>query len=272
MSFRVVTWNMRHAVARSKAWEYLLELGPDILLLQEVNGIPADITSRFSTVGGRATRRNGQQQRFSTVVLVRAGECVSAPLRSPLGWVEDELARFAGNVVSTDVRLGVDSLRVISVYSPAWPISPDRLAGIDTTSVQFRRYADVWLADTIWAAVPTRPTDAWIIGGDFNLSETFDAWREGPRGNREYFERLKTTGYTECLRTATGRLTPTFRNPRGGGLLHQLDHLFVSAPLAERLLTCNVGSAERVFDGLLSDHLPIIADFDDRASDALRVR
>ena len=34
MSFRVVSWNMRRAPQSSKAWEYLLELEPDIALLQ----------------------------------------------------------------------------------------------------------------------------------------------------------------------------------------------------------------------------------------------
>jgi endonuclease/exonuclease/phosphatase family metal-dependent hydrolase len=254
---------MHGAIASSESWNYLLELSPDIALLQEVNAMPMAVTERYSEVGQRASRQDGQQQRFSTFVLVGEGECVPEALRSDVAWVDDELGRFAGNLVSTRVRLGSFDLRVVSVYSPAWPISRDRLAGIDISAVQFRQYTDVWLADLIWAVLPARPTEAWIVGGDFNLSETFDAWRDGPRGHREYFERLTTTGYADCLRTATGRLTPTFRNPRGGGVRHQLDHLFVSAPLLPRLLTCDVGSTARVFEGGLSDHLPLVADFAD---------
>lgn len=72
---------------------------------------------------------------------------------------------------------------------------------------------------------------------------------------------MTTSGYTECLRTAQGRLTPTFKNKVGGEVLHQIDHLFVSASLADGLLFCSVGSAQRVFGGGLSDHLPVIADF-----------
>jgi len=72
---------------------------------------------------------------------------------------------------------------------------------------------------------------------------------------------MTRSGYTECLRAWTGRLTPTFRNTADGAVRHQIDHLFVSGLLEKSLLKCEVGSAARVFNGGLSDHLPIIADF-----------
>jgi endonuclease/exonuclease/phosphatase family metal-dependent hydrolase len=105
------------------------------------------------------------------------------------------------------------------------------------------------------------PRGPWIIGGDLNLPETFDSWQGGPRGNLEYLERMSAFGLTECLRYATGTLTPTFRNAADGRVVHQMDHLFVSQPLAARLASCRVGSPDRVFDERLSDHLPIIAEF-----------
>ncbi len=39
---------------------------------------------------------------------------------------------------------------------------------------------------------------------------------------------MKGLGMTECLRFHNGRCTPTFKNPRDGEIIHQLDHLFVS--------------------------------------------
>jgi endonuclease/exonuclease/phosphatase family metal-dependent hydrolase len=71
---------------------------------------------------------------------------------------------------------------------------------------------------------------------------------------------MTTSRYTECLSTAQARLVPTYRHT-DGSVKHQIDHVFVSADLAERLLLCSVGSPERVFAGGLSDHLPIVADF-----------
>ena len=44
-TIRVVTWNCRRANYDSGVWEYLLELAPDIALLQEVSGIPEHILS-----------------------------------------------------------------------------------------------------------------------------------------------------------------------------------------------------------------------------------
>ena len=105
-------------------------------------------------------------------------------------------------------------------------------------------------------------TISWIVAGDFNLSETFDNWPGGPRGNVEYLERMQSIGFTECLRHYHGKLVPTFRNPRGGAIKHQIDHLFVSPPLIEHLCDCRTGDPDRLFGEGLSDHLPIIADFD----------
>jgi endonuclease/exonuclease/phosphatase family metal-dependent hydrolase len=99
------------------------------------------------------------------------------------------------------------------------------------------------------------------VAGDFNSSETFDSPK--PRGNREFMERMNGLGLTEGLRACTGQLTPTFRTPRGGFVVHQLDHLYVTEALRRHLTECGVGSAQRVFESArpLSDHLPIVADF-----------
>ena len=70
-------------------------------------------------------------------------------------------------------------------------------------------------------------------------------------------------GLVECLRHKQGALTPTFRNTSNGGIVHQMDHLFVTEVLAQRLTACDTGSRDRVFGShpRLSDHLPVVADF-----------
>ena len=125
--------------------------------------------------------------------------------------------------------------------------------------------ADVWVADLLWSALHAIADDAhtpWVIARDFNLSETFDAWKGGPRGNREYLDRMSALGLTECLRYTHGKLTPTLKNPRGGSIKHQMDHLFITEALVPHLVSCETGNPKRVFTESLSDHLPIIADFD----------
>jgi exonuclease III len=114
------------------------------------------------------------------------------------------------------------------------------------------------------------PNQEWVIGGDFNSSETFDVeWQRrnnrkfGIRssGNGETLERMSRLGLVECLRQfQNGAITPTFRHPRGM-VDHQMDHLFASSDLSSMLDNCTVGDQALVFGRSLSDHLPIIADF-----------
>lgn len=264
-AFRVVTWNCHRAIIRSAVWDYLLELAPDVALLQEVSGIPEPVRTRFACHEHRAMKKSGLPQRFSTVLLVRGriGEALVLP--APAAWIAAELKRFAGNLVAW--QLLPDNgppLKAVSVYSPAWPVGRGRLNGIDVTEVRLTRNSDVWVADLLWASLQKQrpnPDEPWIVAGDFNLSETFDLWRGGPRGNREYLDRMAALGFVECLRRAKGVLTPTFRNTGGGAIKHQMDHLFTTHILSQRLTACDTGSRSRVFESGISDHLPIVADF-----------
>jgi endonuclease/exonuclease/phosphatase family metal-dependent hydrolase len=264
-AFRIITWNCRRAVASSDLWDYFLELDPDVALLQEVMSVPATVLGRYSCQMVRAMGETGAPQRFNTAILVKGEIGPPVPLVAPSHWVAAELRLFAGNLVAHQVTPHNGTpMRVVSVYSPAWAVDRARLKGLDVTSMKLTLSRDVWVTDLLWASLVQMkldPSDQWVIAGDFNLSETFDRWRGGPRGNREYLDRMEALGLHECLRMTKGVLTPTFRNPREGVILHQMDHLFVTSALSGRLVSCDVGLAEVVFDRRLSDHLPIVADF-----------
>ena len=62
---RVVTWNCRKASAQSRVWDYLLELAPDLALLQEVCGIPQHVKRRYASVQQYPVRKNGSPQQFT---------------------------------------------------------------------------------------------------------------------------------------------------------------------------------------------------------------
>jgi exonuclease III len=262
--FRAVTWNCRRATQSSPAWNYLCELAPDIALLQEVSSIPLNIKKEFDVQYKMAVGKTGNTQRFGSAVLVRGAIVRDLPLQSSEDWVNAEIERFVGNLLAFEVLLerGL-RLNVVGVYSPAWPVKRARIPGVDVSSIKLTLNPDVWVADLLWAYLRSIDLhkDFWVVAGDFNLSETFDAWRGGPRGNREYLDRMAALGTTECLRKQKGKLTPTFRNPRDGLVIHQMDHLFVTDALASRLVSCDTGNPERVFGESLSDHLPIVADF-----------
>ena len=44
-------------------------------------------------------------------------------------------------------------------------------------------------------------------------------------------DRMNALGLTEALRSKAGKLVPTFRNPKGGKIIRQLDHHYLSQNL-----------------------------------------
>lgn len=261
---KVVTWNLHLASATSPAWHYLLELDPDIALLQEVNAVPPAVTREYACLRTRAMGMTAFQN-FHTVILVRGEIGEPVPLNGSQAWIDDILATYAGNLPSRVVHpRGGPPLKVISAYSPSWPIPWHYFEGADIDALRPTQQHAVWLVDLLLAALehcPPDPEERWIIAGDLNLSVTFDHDRRFAGGNGAWLERMSGLGLVECLRKAQGGLKPTFKHSRGG-ILHQIDHLFVTQPLASQLVSCDTGNAERVFGSpLLSDHLPVIATF-----------
>jgi endonuclease/exonuclease/phosphatase family metal-dependent hydrolase len=260
-----MTWNMRRAKSSSKCWDLLDEIGPDLALLQEVGEFPSRMRAEYEIAEAIPTNRSGRPQKFRTALLARGRIRSEIDLVSEFDWVSQERIWFHGNILARTVSLyDGTAINVISLYSPAWPVAPARLVGIDVLGVKLEQNPDVWCTEILWSLLKSsmsRQPGPWVIGGDFNSSETFDAWRVGGRGNIEIVRRLNGLGLTECLRAHQGRLVPTFRSPRGGSVIHQIDHLYVSDSMLNRLIHCNAPMEDRIFTEGLSDHLPIVADF-----------
>lgn len=253
-------------VRRKESWEYLLELKPDVALLQEVNSIPDLIQNEFDCLYRKAAKKNGQSQHFGTAILVKGKIIKPIQLTSEWNWVNEELNLFSGNLIAAEIMLGNEfQAQILSVHSPAWCIDPTRLEGVELNEVKLEKNSKVWGTELIWAAlryaipIINKP---WIVGGDFNSSPTFDyLWKGGPHGNQEVLDRMNALGLIECLFHSKGVLTPTFKNATDKKVIHQIDHLFVSTELISNLEFCETGKSQYVFENSLSDHLPIIADF-----------
>lgn len=275
---RVITWNMKWATRISAAWKILTDLNPDIVLLQEVGSIPEEIKKGFDILSKVAVKKNGTPQKFSTVVLVKGKIISGINLKSEYDWVNKELEFFKGNFISCVVQLqNQKQVNIVSVYSPAWPVNKERLKGIDVSTVKLKLNPNVWGSEIIWSALKNLVSDneTWIIGGDYNSSETFDmAYQQEhgittgiiSNGNKEIRDRMYTLGFKECLREYNGELIPTFKNPKEGKVIHQIDHLYVTDNLYSQLKGCYTGDQSIIFGKSLSDHLPIIADFKDMQS------
>jgi exonuclease III len=261
---RVVTWNLRRATRASRVWDVLTGLNPDLALLQEVSSIPSTFSDLFDIKTARTIGRNGRLLTSGTAVCVKGRISGNLPLSSEHDWVNQELKRFEGNFLSGIVRLrALPAVNVVSAYSPAWPVDTSRYPDVDITPVKLKQNPKVWPTEVLWSALKNADLTSrpWIVGGDLNISETFDL--TFGKGNREILDRMDALGFTECLRKHQGKLTPTFRNTHGGRVVHQIDHLFVSEALYSTLETCKVGDASVIFEESLSDHLPIVADFNE---------
>lgn len=271
---RVVTWNMRRATATSAAWKTLADLDPDIALLQEVSSIPSAVQDLFDIKFRKAVSKHGNPQSFGTAVLVKGKIIDELPLSSEYDWVNRELKFFKGNFISCIVQpQNQEPIRVVSVHSPAWPVNKERLKGIDVSPLKLQLNPNVWPTEIIWSALKNTisSNEAWIVGGDYNSSETFDrAYKleHGittgiiSEGNKENRDRMYALGFKECVREYHGKLVPTYKHTNSQ-IIHQLDHLFVTDDLYLLMQTCAVGDDATIFGNLLSDHLPIIADFKD---------
>ena len=253
-------------IRRKESWEYLLELNPDVALLQEVNSIPDFIQNGFDCLYRKAIKKNGQPQHFGTAILVKGKILQPIQLSSEWNWVIEELNLFSGNLVAAEIMLENEfRAQIMSVHSPAWCIDLMRLMDVEVNEVKLKKNSKVWGTELVWAAlryaIPTSKTP-WIVGGDFNSSPTFDyLWKGGPHGNQEVLDRMNALELVECLFHSKGVLTPTFKNATDKKVIHQIDHLFVSADLISNLGFCKTGNAQHIFENSLSDHLPIIADF-----------
>ena len=258
-------WNCRRASAHHALWGYLDELNPDVAMLQEVGTIPMPFYNRYEIRSAVPRTKTGRSQTFASSLMVKGTIGNAVPLSSPYTWVREQLAYFQGNILAYEVTAGVDCvMNALVVYSPAWPVNKSAYSGEDFTNVKLSQNPDVWVTDLVTAALQNahvNEKNIWVVAGDFNLCETFDSWKGGPRGNREWLDRMADLGLTECLRHHQGHITPTFRGPSSNAPNCQIDYMFVNQPLAQRLVYCTTGDVDCVFGKALSDHLPVIADF-----------
>lgn len=278
MKMDVLSWNMRSAGAtRESAWDYFREMDPCLALLQDVTNLPDDLHASYDVVDSVAVKRDGTDQRFKTMILVKGQIGPQIPIEFPLEWMNEEFQRMGRNLVCRTVQTesGLD-FNTISVYSPAWPISDRVLAmDIDTTEVCLpEKKGEFWLADLLWfglQGLPSFDCNNWIISGDFNLCDSFDRPVGRSSGNKTFLSRMAGLGLTECLREFHGKIVPTYGSPRSKSLRNQIDHMFVSPALYRSLVDVQVGEADRVLGQQCSDHLPIIAHFQIEDSQDQRV-
>jgi exonuclease III len=261
---RIACWNIRRSTKISLLWDYFREMDIDIALLQEIKSIPQDLYSTYQVYTKYPINKRGNLQPFNTGIMVRGNIISEYKFTHETIWINSEIDKYSGNLISCKVTINNKEFNLISVYSPAWPIIIGDIDKSYINEIKLQNNNDLFLTEIIWAIlrdIPQMNRENWIIGGDFNSSETFDyLWGRGPRGNREILDRMNALGFIECLREKNGKLIPTFQNPSNKKIIHQMDHLFMHKSLYENVCKCYVGDPNNVFNSRLSDHLPIIAE------------
>ena len=265
---KILTWNVNRAsVSRSELWETLWREDADIVLLQEATKIPEWILRHYGYNSHTVFPRffGGHNARFQTVVLTRWAMNRKPFLTSEHKWVNKIHGERYGWIIGCEI---VDDsgvrFRVVSVHAPAFHVPWKFLDGVDVSSIKLKNNPKLWFSEILWSLLKNAniaDDTNWIVGGDFNSSVKFDRPRD--RGNGEIVDRLNALGLTDCLGHFNKAAVPTFQHT-SKVVEHQLDYCYVNKPMLERLTNARVLPREDVFDRIprLSDHLPILCEFD----------
>ncbi len=267
---RIATWNVNSLKARlEKVTWWLDRAKPDVLLMQETKltdaDAPADV---FKNVGYELVHHGeGRWNGVAIASRVGVGDVVAnfgEPLRPPKTEdVGDDEPLAEARMVSA-VCGGV---RVMSLYAPNGRVvgSPFYLAKL----AWFERLAR-WLADAADAKQPL------VLGGDFNVAPTDDdvwdpaACHGGTHvsdAERAAFSRLCEWGLLDAYHRhhpQPGRYT--WWDYRAGNFHKnfgmRIDHLLVTAPVAERVVWAEIDREARKGKPVPSDHAPLVIDLD----------
>ncbi|HEY8923569.1 MAG TPA: exodeoxyribonuclease III [Polyangia bacterium] len=280
---RIATWNVNSLAARLEKVTWWLERAqPDVLLMQETKLADADVPrDAFARLGYEVAhhgvgRWNGvaiASRRGVTEVLTNFGLALAAPT-SGSGAAEDGAATSPDQAPDDQplreprmIAAFCGNVRVVSLYAPNGR-SVDSIF-YKAKLAWFRRLHQ-WLVET------RKPDEALVLGGDFNVApEDPDVWDPArchggthvSPPEREAFAALLGWGLVDGYR----RLHPEPERyswwDYRAGMFHKnygmrIDHLLVTAPIAQRLVGADIDREARKGKPIPSDHAPVLVDLD----------
>ena len=267
---RIATWNVNSLKARlDRVVLWLERAQPDVLLMQETKLGDADAPADVFERAGYVLAHHGEGRWNGVAIASRSGVAdvvtnFGAPLRPARteDTGDDEPFAEARMIAAT-----CGGVRVVSLYAPN-----GRTVGsvfYEAKLAWFDRLAR-WLGE---AADPRAPL---VLGGDFNVAPTdADVWdAEACHGGthvsepeRAAFARLLDWGLVDIYRrqhAEPGRYS--WWDYRAGNFYKnigmRIDHLLVSAPLADRVVWSEIDRETRKGKPLPSDHTPVVIDID----------
>jgi exodeoxyribonuclease-3 len=269
---RIATWNVNSLKARLEKVTWWLERArPDVLLMQETKLSDADTPKDAFRDAGYELAHHGEG-RWNGVaiasrhgiadVVTNFGQALRPPQTPDVG--DDEPLAEARMIAAT-----CGGVRVVSLYAPNGRVvdSPFYVAKL----AWFERLAR-------WLAEAAGPAQALVLGGDLNVAPAdADVWdarachggtHVSPK-ERAAFATLCRWGLVDAYRLhhpEAGRYT--WWDYRAGNFHKnfgmRIDHLLVTAPVAERTLWAEIDREARKGKPLPSDHAPLVIDLDER--------
>jgi exodeoxyribonuclease III len=268
---RLATWNVNSLKARlDKVSGWLERARPDVLLMQETKLSDADAPADVFHRAGYLLAHHGEG-RWNGVAI--ASRCGIADVVTNFG---DPLRPARTQDVGDDepfaearmISAVCGDIRVVCLYAPN-----GRTVGsvfYEAKLAWFDRLAR-WLAEAV------NPREPFVLGGDLNVAPAdIDVW--DPRAchggthvselERKAFASLCEWGLVDIYRRQhpePGRYT--WWDYRAGNFHKnfgmRIDHLLVSAPLADRTVWTEIDREARKGKPIPSDHAPLVIDLDE---------
>lgn len=271
---RIATWNVNSLAARLPAVEQWLErTAPDVLLMQETKLADDNVPDLAMQMAGYELAHHGEGRWNGVAIASREpiSDIVTnfgdGPVRDSRSRTDSEEAfdPFAEARMVSGVTSGI---RVVSVYAPngrqvGSPFYAGKLAWLE----RLHR----------WLTEDCSPDDPLVLAGDLNVTPTDDdVWESraahggthvsGPE--RAALAVLRDWGLVDAYRlqqTAPGRYT--WWDYRAG-MFHKnmgmrLDLIYVTRPVAERVVWAEIDREARKGKPTPSDHAPVVVDLDE---------
>jgi exodeoxyribonuclease-3 len=271
---RIATWNVNSLKARlERVLPWLERARPDVLLMQETKLADADAPAEAFQAAGYALAHHGEGRWNGVAIASRCGiaDVVTnfgvplRPARTEDAGDDEPLAE------ARMIGASCGGVRVVSLYAPN-----GRMVGsvfYQAKLAWFDRLAR-WLAEAV------SPGEPLVVGGDLNVAPAdIDVWDPAAchggthvsEPERRAFGRLSEWGLVDVYRRQhpePGRYT--WWDYRAGNFHKnfgmRIDHLLVSAPLADRVVWTEIDREARKGKPLPSDHAPLVLDLDEPGS------
>lgn len=274
---RIATWNVNSLKARWEAVERWIERAePDVLLLQETKLADADAPVMPFSMLGYELVHHGEGRWNGVAIASRVG-ATDVVTNFGDGPVRDSSAGAAVAVGEDDfdpfdearmVSAVCGGVRVASLYAPN-----GRVVGSPFYEGKLRWFERLsrWLAET------RSPDEPLLLGGDYNATPTDeDVWdavaahggTHVSAPERAALARLRDWGLVDGYRAvqpARGRFS--WWDYRAG-MFHRnegmrIDLLYVTAPVAARIVAAEIDREARKGPPTPSDHAPVVVDLDE---------